>query len=99
MRALWVSLPRSMATPYPSTGRSHGTTMSPGGQVRRAQPGQTEGVLTEPSARHRRPRAVSWPAALLPGALLVTMLSVGTVGSTSSDVPVTDLHVVNAGER
>jgi hypothetical protein len=48
------------------------------------------------SAEHRRPRrrAVSWPAALLPGALLVTLVSVGTVGSTSRDVPVTDLRVV-----
>ena len=41
-----------------------------------------------------RPSALSWPAALLPGALLLTLLSVGTVGSTSSDKPVTDLHVV-----
>lgn len=45
---------------------------------------------------HRAPRrpALSWPAALLPGALLLTLISVGTVGSTSSDVPATDLHVV-----
>lgn len=45
---------------------------------------------------HRAPRrpALSWPSALLPGALLLTLISVGTVGSTSSDVPVTDLHVV-----
>ena len=51
-----------------------------------------------PSPRHadeeaRRP-ALSWPAALLPGALLLTLISVGTVGSTSSEKPVTDLHVV-----
>jgi hypothetical protein len=49
---------------------------------------------------HRAPRrpSLTWPAALLPGALLLTLISVGTVGSTSletpRDVPVTDLHVV-----
>lgn len=41
-----------------------------------------------------RRSALSWPAALLPAALLLTVLSVGTIGSTSSDVPVTELHVV-----
>ena len=45
----------------------------------------------------RRP-ALSWPSALLPAALLVALTSVGAVGSTSSDVPVTDLHVVS-GQR
>ena len=45
----------------------------------------------------RRP-AQSWPSALLPAALLVTLISVGTVGSASNDVPVTDLHVVS-GQR
>ena len=73
--------------------------MSPGRQVRRARTGQTGRVLPDELAPASRPRAASWPAALLPGALLVTMLSVGTVGSTSNDVPVTDLQVVDAGER
>ena len=51
---------------------------------------------TDARPAHRAPRrpTVSWPAALLPAALLLTLLSVGTVGSTASDVPVTDLHVV-----
>ena len=48
-------------------------------------------------AANRRP-AVSWPAALLPGALLVAVITAGAVGSTgaasSQHTPVTDLHVV-----
>jgi hypothetical protein len=49
------------------------------------------------AADTRRP-AVSWPAALLPGALLVAVLTAGAVGTTGAasaqHTPVTDLHVV-----
>jgi len=49
-------------------------------------------------AATRRP-AISWPAALLPSALLVAVIATGTAGATgasssSQDRPVTDLHVV-----
>jgi hypothetical protein len=49
------------------------------------------------SGSHRRP-TVSWPAALLPGALLLSLLT--TAGTPSvSDVPATELHVVDARDR
>lgn len=54
-------------------------------------------------AAPRRP-VVSWPAALLPGALLLTLLTAGatttTAGGSATDTPaerpVTELHVVSA---
>jgi hypothetical protein len=53
-------------------------------------------------AATRRP-AVSWPAALLPGALLLALMTAGATTATSggasldvqADRPVTELHVVN----
>jgi hypothetical protein len=73
--------------------------MSPERQVTGARSGQT-GVM--PPAQHpahgapRRP-TVSWPAALLAGALLVTLMATAA-GSTPSGsrLPVTELHVVDA---
>jgi hypothetical protein len=54
------------------------------------------------AAPHRP--AVSWPAALLPGALLLALMTAGattaTAGGTAleapADRPVTELHVVDA---
>ena len=56
-------------------------------------------------AASRRPVA-SWPAALLPGAMLLALLTTGaaTAAGNSSAAeapappPVTELHVVEAGE-
>jgi len=54
-------------------------------------------------AATRRP-AASWPAALLPGALLLALLTTGAASATGStaaeappQAPVTELHVVDAG--
>ncbi len=48
---------------------------------------------------HRRP-TVSWPAALLPGALLVSLLTTAAGQTPSvSDAPATELHVVDARDR
>ena len=50
-------------------------------------------------AATRRP-AASWPAALLPSALLFAVITAGAAGATGAsssspeDRPVTDLHVV-----
>jgi hypothetical protein len=55
-------------------------------------------------AATRRP-AASWPAALLPGALLLALLTAGVTSTTGSATPldasggqppVTELHVVDA---
>ena len=54
-------------------------------------------------AAPRRP-AASWPAALLPGFLLLALMTAGATTATSGgsalgapDRPVTELHVVDAG--
>jgi hypothetical protein len=46
---------------------------------------------------HESRRGTSWPAALLPGALLLALLG-SAAGATPSgnDVPQTELHVVEA---
>jgi hypothetical protein len=73
--------------------------MSPERQVTAAPDGQNEGMRPAHSPLHveRRRPATSWPAALLPGALLVTLLTTAA-GSTSSgrQLPATELHVVDA---
>lgn len=56
-------------------------------------------------AATRRP-AASWPSALLPGALLLALLTTGAAsaagGSTAAErpaqAPVTELHVVDASK-
>lgn len=55
-------------------------------------------------AAPRRP-AASWPAALLPGFLLLALMTAGATTATSggsaldaqAERPVTELHVVDAG--
>jgi hypothetical protein len=84
-----------MACDYPDVARSHGRHLCRARQVAAGRSGHDTGM----HAATRRP-ADSWPAALLPGALLVAVLTAGAVGSTGAasaqQTPVTDLHVVGA---
>ncbi len=76
--------------------------MSPERQVCAAPEGQNDAMrrpvhLHSPEhGGYRRP-ATSWPAALLPGALLVTLMATAA-GPTppGSQLPATELHVVDA---
>lgn len=69
--------------------------MSPKGQVVAASTGQDAGMRPAHSAVRRPPS--SWPAALLPGALLLTLLTTAAGQAASgSETPAIDLHVVDA---
>ena len=68
--------------------------MSPPGQVGAVPAGQNAAMRAAHSVPVRP--AASWPAALLPGALLLALLG-GAAGQTASgsDLPATELHVVD----